>query len=74
MHIEEIYKFLNEYYKKLHFEIQTKDFNLYNIIFAIDNNITDIDYKYDNHLTITGNIYRIIEEIDKTILNYFKGD
>ena len=73
----EILKYLHEYYNtnKILIDIGKEDFNLYKILLMIEYKAPYIEimYKYDNHLTIIGNIYKIIEEIDKTILNYFKG-
>lgn len=74
---DEILKYLREYYNKqrLYIDIESTDFNIYKITILINYIIPEIEieYKYDNHLTIIGNIYKIIEEIDKSILNYFKG-
>ena len=74
---DEILKYLREYYnnQRLYIDIESTDFNIYKITIFI-NIIPEIyiDYKYDNHLTIVGNIYRIVDEIDSSILDYLRSD
>lgn len=70
---EEIKQYLNEYFENLDLTINYKDFNLYEIKIYPEGFEVSIDYKYDNHLTTVGNIYKIIEEISLKIINYYKG-
>lgn len=73
---EQILSYLHEYYRtnRIFIDLHKEDFNIYKIILMINYEVPykEIEYKYDNHLTIIGNIYKIITEIDNTILLFYK--
>lgn len=73
----EIQDRLEEIYKNLGIEVTFLNFRLYGIKITINhNNInyeSNIEYKYNCHLTIDANIDKIREIIDKEIiLNFYK--
>lgn len=73
---KEIEKKLNNIYKNLEIKVESPIFRSYNIFIDIDNKgiiySSEIDYTYDNYLSINGNINKIVKIIDAVILNLFK--
>ncbi len=75
MNKQELIKEVNNNFKNLKVEITEKqDFNHYNISFIINNEIINLEYIYNNHWTIVGNSYKIIDIIQDKILKYYKGE
>ena len=71
---EELQAGLIEFFGNLDLEVDYKDFNIYTIKFYPEWFEVEFDYRYDNYLTITGNVFKVIEEISKKIINYYKGE
>ena len=71
---EELQAGLVEFFGNLDLEVSYKDFNIYTIKIYPEGFEVEFDYRYDNYLTITGNVFKAIEEISKRIINYYKGE
>lgn len=72
MKSEELKKEIEYCFKNLEFDIDYVDFNLYKITIYIVGKPKEFEYKYDNHLTVIGNGFKLNEIIKDKIISFYQ--
>lgn len=72
MKLEELKKEIKNHFNNLEFDINYEDFNLYKISIYITGKPKNFNYKYDNHLSVTGNGFKLSDIIKDKIISFYK--
>lgn len=72
MKLEELKEEIENHFKNLEFDIECEDFNLYKISIYITGKPKEFIYKYDNHLSVIGNGFKLSDKIKDIIISFYK--